>query len=452
MGKSFTERKRVRKSFGRIREAVQMPNLIEVQRASYDGFLQKPDTGTSGLEEVFKSVFPIKDFSDRSELQFVRYELESPKYDEDECMSRGLTYAAPLKVTLRLVVWDVDEDTGSRSVRDIKEQDVYMGDMPLMTDHGTFIVNGTERVIVSQMHRSPGVFFDHDRGKSHSSGKLLFSARVIPYRGSWLDFEFDAKDLLYVRIDRRRKLPATTLLMALDSSFTAQERTEAAAEGKSLAPFQATGMSREEILSMIYGRITFEAAGDGQFRTAFDASQYSGKKLVDDLVNAADGEVVAKAGDKITPRKAKKLAETVTQLLVSREDLIGRYIARDAFDKKSGLVWAEAGDELSEALLEELLDKGITAIETLDIDHLNRGAYIRNTLAVDKNRDARRSADRYLPRHAARASRQRWKPLKRMFQGLFFDARALRSLGRWPREDECATECRRRRHAPCHAP
>ena len=420
MGKSFTERKRVRKSFGRIREAVQMPNLIEVQRASYDGFLQKPDTGTSGLEEVFKSVFPIKDFSDRSELQFVRYELESPKYDEDECMSRGLTYAAPLKVTLRLVVWDVDEDTGSRSVRDIKEQDVYMGDMPLMTDHGTFIVNGTERVIVSQMHRSPGVFFDHDRGKSHSSGKLLFSARVIPYRGSWLDFEFDAKDLLYVRIDRRRKLPATTLLMALDSSFTAQERTEAAAEGKSLAPFQATGMSREEILRMIYGRITFEAAGDGQFRTAFDASQYSGKKLVDDLVNAADGEVVAKAGDKITPRKAKKLAETVTQLLVSREDLIGRYIARDAFDKKSGLVWAEAGDELSEALLEELLDKGITAIETLDIDHLNRGAYIRNTLAVDKNA-TREEALIDIYRVMRPGEPPTLETAEALFSGLFFD-------------------------------
>jgi DNA-directed RNA polymerase subunit beta len=420
MGKSFTERKRIRKSFGRIREAVQMPNLIEVQRASYDGFLQKPDTGTSGLEEVFKSVFPIKDFSDRSELQFVRYELESPKYDEDECMSRGLTYAAPLKVTLRLVVWDVDEDTGSRSVRDIKEQDVYMGDMPLMTDHGTFIVNGTERVIVSQMHRSPGVFFDHDRGKSHSSGKLLFSARVIPYRGSWLDFEFDAKDLLYVRIDRRRKLPATTLLMALDSAFTAKERSEAAAEGKTLAPFQATGMSREEILAMTYERVTFEVAGDGQFRTAFDASQYSGKKLVDDLVNAADGEVVAKAGDKITPRKAKKLAETVSQLLVSREDLIGRYMAADAFDKKSGLVWAEAGDELSEALLEELLDKGVTAIDTLDIDHLNKGAYIRNTLAVDKNA-TREEALIDIYRVMRPGEPPTLETAEALFSGLFFD-------------------------------
>ena len=420
MGKSFTERKRIRKSFGRIREAVQMPNLIEVQRASYDGFLQKPDDAASGLEEVFKSVFPIKDFSDRSELQFVRYELEAPKYDEDECMSRGLTFAAPLKVTLRLVVWDVDEDTGSRSVRDIKEQDVYMGDMPLMTDHGTFIVNGTERVIVSQMHRSPGVFFDHDRGKSHSSGKLLFSARVIPYRGSWLDFEFDAKDLLYVRIDRRRKLPATTLLMALDSAHTERERAEAAAEGKSLAPFQATGMSRQEILAMVYDRVAFEAAADGQFRTAFDVSQYSGKKLVDDLVNAKDGEVVAKAGDKITPRKARKLAETVKQLLVTQEGLIGRYLATDIFDKKTGLVWAEAGDELNETLIAELLDKGVKVLETLDIDHLNKGAYLRNTLAVDKNA-TREEALIDIYRVMRPGEPPTLETAEALFSGLFFD-------------------------------
>ncbi len=420
MGKSFTERKRIRKSFGRIREAVQMPNLIEVQRASYDGFLQKPDDAASGLEEVFKSVFPIKDFSDRSELQFVRYELEAPKYDEDECMSRGLTFAAPLKVTLRLVVWDVDEDTGSRSVRDIKEQDVYMGDMPLMTAKGTFIVNGTERVIVSQMHRSPGVFFDHDRGKSHSSGKLLFSARVIPYRGSWLDFEFDAKDLLYVRIDRRRKLPATTLLMALDSAHTERERAEAAAEGKSLAPFQATGMSRQEILAMVYDRVAFETAADGQFRTAFDVSQYSGKKLVDDLVNAKDGEVVAKAGDKITPRKAKKLAETVKQLLVTQEDLIGRYLAADIFDKKTGLVWAEAGDELNETLIAELLDKGVKVLETLDIDHLNKGAYLRNTLAVDKNA-TREEALIDIYRVMRPGEPPTLETAEALFSGLFFD-------------------------------
>ncbi len=232
MMRSFTGRKRIRKDFGKIPEVARMPNLIEVQKTSYDKFLQMGGTAEdrrrTGLQEVFKSVFPIKDFADRSELQFMRYDLEEPKYDVEECQQRGMTYAAPLKVILRLVVWDIDEDTGARSIRDIKEQDVYMGDMPLMTPNGTFVINGTERVIVSQMHRSPGVFFDHDRGKTQSSGKYLFAARVIPYRGSWLDFEFDAKDLVYVRIDRRRKLPVTTLLLALDNAETEALRAKMA--------------------------------------------------------------------------------------------------------------------------------------------------------------------------------------------------------------------------------
>src|SRR6201997_4831993 len=231
MAISFNGQKRIRKTFGRIPEIAPMPNLIEVQRSSYDHFLQMgvpaEGRGSVGLQEVFRSVFPIRDFSERAQLEFVKYELETPKYDVEECQQRGMTFAAPLKVTLRLVVWDVDEDTGSRSIRDIKEQEVYMGDMPLMTDKGTFIINGTERVIVSQMHRSPGVFFDHDKGKTHSSGKYLFAARVIPYRGSWLDFEFDSKDLVYVRIDRKRKLPVTTLLYALDSARTAELREQA---------------------------------------------------------------------------------------------------------------------------------------------------------------------------------------------------------------------------------
>ena len=204
MSRSFTGRKWIRKNFGRIPTVAEMPNLIEVQKSSYDTFLRVgasvEEREASGLQEVFKSVFPMKDFSGQGELEFVSYELENPKYDVDECHQRDITYAAPLKVTLRLVVWDIDEDTGARSVRDIKQQDVYMGDMPLMTDNGTFIINGTERVIVSQMHRSPGVFFDHDRGKTHSSGKFLFAARVIPYRGSWLDFEFDSKDRQNARV------------------------------------------------------------------------------------------------------------------------------------------------------------------------------------------------------------------------------------------------------------
>src|ERR1700760_5054265 len=257
MAKSFTGRKRIRKSFGRIPEVAPMPNLIEVQKSSYDHFLQigvaPEDRQAVGVQEVFKSVFPIKDFSDRAQLEFVSYELETPKYDVEECQQRGITFAAPLKVTLRLVVWDVDEETSARSIRDIKEQDVYMGDMPLVTKNGTSIINGTERVIVSQMHRSPGVFFDHDKGKSHSSGKYLFAARVIPYRGSWLDFEFDAKDHVYVRIDRRRKLPVTTLLYALDSTETEGYRAARSAENRGLQPGEATGMSKEEILSNFYG-------------------------------------------------------------------------------------------------------------------------------------------------------------------------------------------------------
>src|SRR6201989_2944122 len=216
---TFTGRKRVRKFFGHIKEVAEMPNLIEVQKASYDQFLMvdEPQGGRldEGLQAVFRSVFPISDFPGPSMLEFVRYEFEPPKYDVDECRQRGMTFAAPLKVTLRLIVFDIDEETGAKSVKDIKEQDVYMGDIPLMTMNGTFVVHCTGPVIVSQMPRSPGVFFAHDKGKTHSSGKLLFAARVIPYRGSWLDIEFDAKDILHVRIDRKRKLPATVLLQAL---------------------------------------------------------------------------------------------------------------------------------------------------------------------------------------------------------------------------------------------
>src|SRR6201981_1419574 len=242
-------KKSIRKSFGRVPEVAPMPNLIEVQKSSYDHFLQMgvvPEQRAAvGLQEVFKSVFPIRDFSERAQLEFVRYELETPKYEVDECQQRGITFAAPLKVTLRLVVWDVDEDTGSRPLPHLKEDADAIGHMPLMTKNGTFIINGTERVIVSQMHRSPGVFFDHDKGKTHSSGKYLFAARVIPYRGSWLDFEFDAKDHVYVRIDRRRKLPATTLLLALDDAATEALRARRKAENGLLQPGGAGGESKE---------------------------------------------------------------------------------------------------------------------------------------------------------------------------------------------------------------
>jgi len=390
MAMSFTGRKRVRKSFGRIPEVIEMPNLIEVQKSSYDYFLQMdviPEDRTSvGLQEVFRSVFPIKDFSERSQLEFVRYELEEPKYDVDECQQRGITFAAPLKVTLRLVVWDIDEDTGARSIRDIKEQDVYMGDMPLMTEKGTFIINGTERVIVSQMHRSPGVFFDHDRGKTHSSGKYLFAARVIPYRGSWLDFEFDAKDIVYVRIDRRRKLPATTLLLALDSAATAILRDQKKADGLTLAPFEATGMTAEEILQSFYKTVNFTRAAGG-WKVAYKAEDYKGLKLTYDLIDADTGEVRVPANTKITPRTATKLAqEGLAQVLVPTEELISRYVAADIINESTGEIYVEAGDEITEALLEQLTDQGISELPTLNIDHINVGPYMRNTLAIDRNK------------------------------------------------------------------
>src|SRR5450755_3539922 len=300
---SFTGRKRIRKSFGRIPEVAPMPNLIDVQRSSYEGFLQMAtphDSRTqTGLQEVFKSVFPIDDFAGRGRLEFVYYELEDPKYDVEECIQRGMTFAAPLKVILRLIVWDVDEDTGARSIRDIKEQPVYMGDMPLMTDNGTFIINGTERVIVSQMHRSPGVFFDHDKGKTHSSGKYLYAARVIPYRGSWLDFEFDAKDLVYVRIDRRRKLPATTLLLALWGNDAEKKM----ADGTKLEDDERRhgGMSSEEILGFFYDTVVFTHTKKG-WQTPFNADRLKGQKLVRELVDAKTGKAVAEAGAKITVR------------------------------------------------------------------------------------------------------------------------------------------------------
>ena len=388
MAISFTGKKRIRKTFGRVAEVAPMPNLIEVQKSSYDHFLQMEiaaeQRANVGLQEVFKSVFPIRDFSERAQLEFVRYELESPKYEVDECQQRGITFAAPLKVTLRLVVWDVDEDTGSRSIRDIKEQDVYMGDMPLMTKNGTFIINGTERVIVSQMHRSPGVFFDHDKGKTHSSGKYLFAARVIPYRGSWLDFEFDAKDHVYVRIDRRRKLPATTLLLALDGAATERVRVSRAAENRPLQPGEAVGMSKEEILANFYGTIVFRR-GDQGWMTPFKEENFKGK-LASDLLDARTGEIALAAGERMTPRVARRLREEgLTDVLVPDEELIGRYFASDLINEQTGEIYFEAGDEITAAALAELTTNGIDELPVLDIDHVSVGPYIRNTLAIDKN-------------------------------------------------------------------
>ncbi|QPH52470.1 DNA-directed RNA polymerase subunit beta [Pontivivens ytuae] len=366
MVQTFSGHKRVRRFYGKIREVAKMPNLIEVQKSSYDLFLDSGDgpepMDGEGLMGVFQSVFPIKDFNETSILEFVKYELEDPKYDVEECQQRDMTYAAPLKVTLRLIVFEVDEDTGARSVKDIKEQDVYMGDLPLMTENGTFIVNGTERVIVSQMHRSPGVFFDHDRGKTHASGKLLFASRIIPYRGSWLDFEFDAKDIVHARIDRRRKLPVTTLLYAL-------------------------GLDQDGIMDAYYDTVTYRSVKDKGWATPFFPERIRGTKPTYDIVNAADGELIAEAGKKVTPRTVKKLLDegSVKEILVPYDSIFGRFVASDMVNPKTGHIYAEAGDEITEELLSELHEAGYEEIPTLDIDHVNVGPYIRNTMAADKN-------------------------------------------------------------------
>ena len=418
---SSNGRKRLRKMFGRIHEVAEMPNLIEVQKQSYDQFLMvgEPEGGRpdEGLQAVFRSVFPIRDFGERAQLEFVRYAFEQPKYDVDECQQRGMTFAAPLKVTLRLIVFDVNEETGARSVKDIKEQDVYMGDMPFMTMNGTFVINGTERVIVSQMHRSPGVFFDHDRGKTHSSGKLLFAARIIPYRGSWLDFEFDAKDIVYVRIDRRRKLPVTTLLYAL-------------------------GLDDEEILSTFYDRIPLKATKEG-WRMPFRPDRMRGIKSSSDLIDAKTGKVAIEAGRKVTARLAKKLAdEGLKELLVKDEDLHGRYLAEDIVNMQTGEIYAEAGDEIDAKLVTTLRDLGLKEIPILDIDHVNVGAFIRNTLAIDKNSNTDEALlDIY--RVMRPGEPPTLEAAATLFNGIFFDAERydLSAVGRVKMNMRLDLEC-----------
>jgi DNA-directed RNA polymerase subunit beta len=392
-----TLKRRIRKVFGDIHEVVQMPNLIEVQRESYEQFLRSdPSIGyVSGLEKTLRSVFPIRDFAGTAELDFVTYELEDPKFDVDECRQRGITYAAPMRVTLRLIVFEVDPDTEARSVLDIKEQDVYMGDMPLMTENGTFFINGTERVIVSQMHRSPGVLFDHDRGKTHASGKYLFAARVIPYRGSWLDFEFDAKDIVNVRIDRKRKLPVTSLLYAL-------------------------GLTSEEILNYFYNRVTFLRGPNG-WQIPFQVENWRGSKPMFDIVDAKSGEVVFAAGQKISPRAANKAAKDgLETLLIPTEEIFGRYSGYDLINEATGEIYIEAGDEVSAENLEKLDKAGIDRIELLDIDHIATGPWIRNTLKVDKAEE-RQQALSDIYRVMRPGEPPTLETAESLFAGLFFD-------------------------------
>jgi DNA-directed RNA polymerase subunit beta len=408
VGPIAVAKKRIRKMFGNIHEVAEMPDLIQVQRASYDEFLRSDASigYVSGLEKTLRGVFPIRDFAGTAELDFVTYELEDPKFDTEECRQRGITYAAPMKVTLRLIVFEVDSETETRSVLDIKEQDVYMGDMPLMTENGTFIINGTERVIVSQMHRSPGVLFDHDRGKTHSSGKYLFAARVIPYRGSWLDFEFDAKDIVNVRIDRKRKLPVTALLYAL-------------------------GMNAEEILHHFYNTVTFGRAKDG-WNVPYVSENWRGQKPTYDVVDGKSGEVIFPAGQKVTPRAANKAQKDgLVALLIPTEEIFGRYSALDLINETTGEIYIEAGEEVSAENLEKLDAAGVDQLELLDIDHVNTGPWIRNTMKVDKaeDRDMALDAIYRVMRPGEPPTRETAEAL---FHGLFFDSERydLSAVGR----------------------
>ena len=423
MKESYTSKRRVRRNFGRIDAVSDMPSLIEVQTGSYADFIESDkEKGQCefGLEEVFKSIFPIKDFSGSGELEFVKYELEEPKYDVDECIKRDMTYAAPVKATLRLVVWDIDEATGAKSIHDIKEHYVPMGDIPLMTDKGTFIFNGTERVVVSQMHRSPGVFFDHDKGKTVASGKYLFAARIIPYRGSWLDFEFDAKDLVYARIDRRRKLPVTSILYSLYSKETEDKIKELKAQGKKIDPSEIKGMDKEEILSYFYDVDTY-VADKKAWKVKFLPERMKGVKFDFDLVNTKTGETVWEKGKKLTPRSAQKLADEGLEFYkVSPDQLFGKFLATAVINPKTGEIIADAGAELNEEVLTNISAAKVGEIKVLYIDNVNVGPYIRNTLEADKNHN-REEALLDIYRVMRPGEPPTYETADQLFRSLFFD-------------------------------
>ena len=388
----FNAYKRIRKDFGRIKSPIELPNLIKIQEESYKSFLQleeKPENRKDvGIQAVFKSVFPIHDFSGLADLDFVKYEFDAPKYDAEECLRRGLTFAAPLRVTLRLVLWDIDEN-GNKSIKDVKEQEIFMGEIPLMTEKGTLIFNGTERVFVSQMQRSPGVFFTHDGGKTHASGKLLFSGKIIPSRGFWMDFEFDAKDILYVRIDKKRKLPITTLLASFYNDETEAAVEKAIKEGKNPESIEKVGMSSNEILKLFYTEEVFTRFKNG-WKKPFNASLITkGVKFSYDLVDAKTGEVVVAKGNKVSPRAAKKLVEGgLSEVYVSDESLCeaGLFLSDDIIDESTFEVIAEAGQEITAEVLQKINDAKIKEFGVLYIDNVTVGPHIRNTLVVDRNK------------------------------------------------------------------
>ena len=390
MSLDYINIKKIRKSFGKIPLVTSLPNLIEVQKRSFDNFLQlkiKPELREdSGLHAIFKSVFPINDYTERATVDYVSYDIGVPKYDVEECSQRGMTFGAPLLVNFRLIVWDIDEIAGTKSVRDIKEQEVFMGDIPLMTKNATFIVNGTERVVVSQMHRSPGVFFDHDFGKTHTSGKYLYNARIIPYRGSWLDFEHDAKNNIHARIDRKRKFPVTTLLKCLLSKISTNYLKDCENKKIEPDPRRIQGMSAEEILNIFYDYNEYKKNKFGwQFKE--NLLFFKGKILNYDFLDSNTGKKILEKGTKVTQRLINELdKKKISSLTIEENSLQGHYLASDIIDEKNGKIFYEAGHEIDEGSLEFISNKNINKIYILRVDNIEIGSYIRSTLQLDKAR------------------------------------------------------------------
>src|SRR6516165_12272953 len=361
---SFTEKKRIRKSFAKRASVLQVPFLLETQLASYRAFLQSGTAGEArkneGLQAAFTSIFPISSHSGNARLEFVSFSLLAPTFDVVECQQRGLTYCSALRAKVRLIL--MDKEAPKETVKEVKEQEVYMGEIPLMTDNGSFIINGTERVIVSQLHRSPGVFFEHDRGKTHSSGKLLFSARVIPYRGSWLDFEFDPKDYLYFRVDRRRKMPVTTLLKAI-------------------------GLTNEDILKRFFAFDAFHLSKKAESHMDLVPERLRGEVAKFDLVGK-DGKVIVQKDKRITARQIRELAESgVKKIAVPNDYIVGRTLAEPVINKDTGEILASANDEITDELLNKLTEAGVTKVHTIYVNDLDQGPYISQTLKLDDTPD-----------------------------------------------------------------
>ena len=389
MSLSFTEKKRIRYSFGKIEKTINIPNLVDIQKISYDKLLQlgkiSEERSNTGLQEVFSSVFPIKDYAGKSELHYIDYYLDNPKYDVDECRRKGLTFSASLMVTFRLIIWDINEETEEKTLRDIKEQIVYLGDLPLMTNNGTFVVNGTERVVVSQLHRSPGVFFDHDEGKTHASGKTLYNARIIPYRGSWLDFEFDHKDNMFFRIDRKKKMISTTIFQSLPSKASEKYLEECALNKVEPDIYKISGMSSEEILTFFYDSYKFKKNKDG-WLVNLNLDNFKYKNLPFNLVDPSNKEVLAYKDVKLSLKLLSEINEkNISKFLFTEEELEGLYLSKDIINLDTGLVYAEAGTILNEELFLRFNELSINEFSIINASQAAGNLGIINSLVADKN-------------------------------------------------------------------